>query len=94
MTAAKCFDTSEWGFGNDSNDFEDFITYDVPEGCIVVAACQDECARNLSDYGREWFGSMGSEDISNGEDHEQKGFVFIGVSGEKGAAHEKVTGEA
>ena len=37
---------------------------------------------------------MGSEDISNGEDHEQKGFVFIGVSGEKGAAHEKVTGEA
>ena len=40
---AKVFDTYK-----SSDDFEDFMNFDVKPGQIIVAACQDECVTELS----------------------------------------------
>ena len=44
---SKVFDTYE-----SSNEFDDFITDDIPLGCIVIAACKDECVTQLSTLGK------------------------------------------
>lgn len=57
---ARVFDTYE-----SADSFENHITYEIPEGYIVVAACKDDCAANLSKYSRQWFANMGSREIWN-----------------------------
>ena len=47
----------------------------------MVAACKDECTREISYEGREWFWQMGSYEIFRMR--YRQGFAFIGVSGEK-----------
>ena len=46
---------------------------------IVIAACEDECAKNLSNYVKRWFGFMGSKEIWKVGYRE--GFTFIGTHG-------------
>ena len=72
---ARVFDTHSTSQG-----LEAFIKT-VPVGHIVVAACKDECASNLSQTARQWFVSMGSQEISRLQYRE--GFVFIGTNGIK-----------
>ena len=57
ILAAKCFDTY-----SSSETFEDFIRK-VPTGVIVICACKDDCAKNLSRKVKNWFGEMGSKEI-------------------------------
>ena len=48
-------------------------------GHIVIAACMDDCTKELSEVVTEWFETMGSKLITNiGYRH---GFVFIGIHG-------------
>ena len=78
---AKVFDTYKTADG-----FDDFIASDIPEGHIVVAACKDDCASNLSPKARQWFVEMGSKEIVNLE--YRQGFAFIGTMG-RHEAYEK-----
>ena len=58
---AKVFDTFKG-----STEFDSFIANDqgkIKPGSIIAAACKDDCARNLSDYGKAWFVNMGSMEI-------------------------------
>ena len=56
---AEVFDTYKL-----SEKFDKFIDSNkAPEGCIVVAACKDECTRKLSTKAKFWFSSMGSSEI-------------------------------
>lgn len=45
--------------------FDDFISDDFKGGSIVIAACQDDCATNLSEKAKSWFANMGSSEIWN-----------------------------
>lgn len=59
---ASIFDTYKT-----SNRLESFIdqVYSVfPKGYIVVAACMDDCVTSLSDKAKDWFISLGSEEIT------------------------------
>ena len=80
---AKVFDTYK-----SSVDFDKFIQYEVPDGHIVVAACKDDCVTKLSENGKLWFENMGSKDIRNLK--YRCGFAFIGISGSKTDAQEKI----
>ena len=82
IMTAKIFDTYE-----SSDEFDDFLRNGVPEGCIIIAACKDECTRHLSFRAKQWFEDMGSKEIWNLE--YRHGFAFIGIHG-KNDVHEKV----
>ena len=56
---AKVFDTYKT-----SSAFDEFTDNPIPEGYIVIAACQDECTASLSEKGRQWFRNMGSKSIT------------------------------
>ena len=56
---------------------------------IVVAACKDECFMGLSQHSKEWFISMGSQEIKRLR--KRDGFVFIGRLGKIGEANERKT---
>ena len=58
--SAKVFDTYKC-----SNEFDTFSVTRIPEEYIVIAACKDECATNLSEAGRQWFEDMGSKVIAS-----------------------------
>ena len=76
----KAFDTCK-----SSDSLDDFIAADeIPEGCIIAAACKDECATNLSATAKQWFSDMGSKEVWNLE--YRHGFAFIGVSGRNEAS--------
>ena len=72
---AKCFDTYESNI-----DFDDFVEEHspVPDGYIVVAACKDDCATNLSMEGRQWLSNLGSTEIW--DLGYRQSFVFVGSS--------------
>ena len=70
---------------------EEFIRLAViPDGHIVVAACQDECANQLSWECKKWFEAMGSQEISNLKYRES--FSFIGVMGKSQPNEKKANG--
>ena len=73
VQVARVFDTYK-----SSVEFDKFIEGDLTEGFIVIAACKDECTKNLSDKGRLWFANMGSKEIWKLE--YRCGFAFIGIS--------------
>ena len=56
---------------------------------IVVAACKDECFIALSEHSKEWFISMGSNEIKRLR--RRDGFVFIGRLGKDTEANERRT---
>lgn len=62
-----------------SDVFEKFISHDIPNGFIVIAACKDECTSNLSHSAKFWFGKMGSREIWNLK--YRCGFAFVGIMG-------------
>ena len=39
------------------------LLQELPEGHIVCVACQDDCVSNLCFEFKQWFGSMGSQEI-------------------------------
>ena len=43
VESTKCFDTFK-----SSEEIDAFVKQGVPEGRIILAACQDECTKNLS----------------------------------------------
>ena len=70
---ARVFDTYK-----DPEHFEKFIdTFDIPEGYMVLAACMDECVKNLSEAGKQWFVKLGSKEILNLK--YRGAFAFIGT---------------
>ena len=70
-----------------SDAFEYFCSCElVEEGQIVIAACRDDAAKNLSNSVRQWFKDMGSKEIFNLKYRES--FVFIGQYG-RTQAYEK-----
>ena len=71
--AAGVFDTYQ-----SSTELEAFIDK-IPPDMIIVAACKDECAQNLSQIGKLWFSNMGSKEIWNVKYRD--GYAFVGVSG-------------
>ena len=44
---------------------------------MVVAACKDDCSKELSDIVKGWFENMGSKNI--GKLKFKQGFVFISI---------------
>ena len=52
---AETFDTY-----NTSERFDMFTDIELNEGFIVIAACKDECSKNMSEKGKIWFENMGS----------------------------------
>lgn len=60
-----------------SDAFEYFCSCElVEEGQIVIAACRDDAAKNLSMSVRQWFKNMGSKEIFDLKYRES--YVFIG----------------
>ena len=56
----KVFDTYKTSKGLDN-----YIRKGIPEGWVVVAACEDECTTQLSQLAKNWFIDMGSMEIQN-----------------------------
>ena len=50
VVSSRVFDTYK-----SSADFEKFILNDVPVDSIVIAACKDDCSKNLSEKSKQWF---------------------------------------
>lgn len=77
VEVAKVFDTYK-----DSDGFDTFIKSlkNIPNGSIIVAACEDECITHLSQKGKEWFINMGSKEIESVE--YRQGYAFIGKIGQ------------
>lgn len=50
----------------------------APEGFIVIAACQEECVKKMTQKIKKWFTDMGSSEIWNIQ-HRQA-FAFIGIA--------------
>lgn len=53
VECAKVFDTHV-----SSKRFDQFVNYEIndfPDGCIIAAACKDECIFNLSNDGKKFF---------------------------------------
>lgn len=69
--------------------FDEFIDNPIPAGYIIIAACMDECATNLSKQAKFWFSNMGSKEIADIE--YRQAFAFIGISGGEstGSAQER-----
>ena len=66
-----------------STNFSKFImTHEIPLGCIVAAACKDECVSKLTLKSKKWFSTMlGSKEIWRlGY---RQGFAIIGIFGQK-----------
>ena len=60
VESAQAYDTYET-----SASLDNFLnTSAIPEGYIIVAACKDDCATNLSVNAKMWFANMGSHEIS------------------------------
>ena len=69
---AQAFDTYKNSTGLDK-----FIDErEIPEGHIIVAACQDDCATALSGSAKQWLADMGAGEIWNLGYRE--GYAFIG----------------
>ena len=87
VTTAKAFDT--YTKHQSTSAIAEFINTEICEGHIVVAACKDECSKNLSRKVKKWFANMGSSEIWNlGY---RQGYVFIGVHGRMGAVEQRGT---
>ena len=63
-----------------SVNFDEFTSKPLPAGKIVIAACKDECTKNLSEGGRKWFSKIGSWEIWNLKYRES--FVIIATTAE------------
>ena len=79
---AQVFDTYKTSTG-----FDEFIAQPIPKGHIIVAACKDDCASNLSNQAKFWFANMGSVEIWNLK--YRQGFTFIGKAGGYAASESK-----
>lgn len=55
---AEVFDTYK-----SSRKLDKFVKSQLPEGCIIVVACKDDCVTNLSMDGKMWLAAMGSSEI-------------------------------
>lgn len=73
IKSAEVFDTYK-----SSERLDYFLTLGVPECYIVAAACKDDCSKGLSQYAKNWFRSMGAEEIQRVE--YRQSFAFIGVN--------------
>ena len=86
VVSAEVFDTYKTSLALDR-----FIDQGIPEGCIVVATCRDDCTKALSDKAKTWLMGLGSKEISNVG--YRQGFAFIGRNSnqpsELGAVNEK-----
>ena len=51
----------------------------MSEAHIIIAACKDECTRNLSEKAKLWFCNFGGSEIQNLKYRE--GFAFISGDG-------------
>ena len=49
----------------------------ISDGSIILAACKDDCVKNLSKTAKQWFIDMGSKEVLKLKYREP--FVFIGV---------------
>ena len=78
VESAKVFDTH-----TTSLRLNEFVSTGVPEGYIVVAACNDDCVTQMSHKGKIFFANMGSKSIW--ELGYKCGWAFIGISGGKDA---------
>ena len=68
--------------------FEEFLTKaKFPDGHIVVAACKDDCTRELKESGKAWFTNMGSKCIL--ELKYRQAFTFIGILGKQTVLEKK-----
>lgn len=74
IEAGKVFDTYK-----SSAMINLFIKGNFKKGCIVAAACRDECSNALSTEVKTWFASMGSRLIWQLQYREA--FAFIGTFG-------------
>ena len=72
-----------------SEHLEKFIAHDVPRNHIIVAACKDECVKNLSQTCKMWLSDMGSKEIWNLE--YRCSYAFIGISGKQKAIEQRST---
>ena len=72
---ARVFDTHE-----SSEEFEEFCGK-IQQGHIVVAACKEDCQKNMSNGIKNFFAYMGSTQIWNLK--YQSLFAFIGIIGVK-----------
>ena len=78
VLVAQAFDTYKNSTG--LNEFTQRVVgqnKDIPEGHIIVAACQDDCTTALSDEAKNWFEDMGASEITNVGYRE--GYAFIGT---------------
>ena len=75
---ARVFDTY-----HTSDNLDQFISgTELPDGSIVVVACQDDCTNNLSATAKRWLTDMGSAEFWNlGY---RCGYAFIGTVGREG----------
>lgn len=86
---ATVFDTYETSEGLDM--FIANIGRNLPDGFIVIAACQDDCVKAMTNTVVEWFEDMGSSRIRNLR--YRCGFAFIGLIGKYEAIDKRaVTG--
>ena len=87
LDTARAFDTHE-----SSKGFEEFISKcEIPDGYMVVAACQDDCATKLSFKSKDWFRQLGSSEIYNLK--YRQGFSFIGIKGSRTAYEKRGAGK-
>ena len=70
---AQVFDTSE-----SSHPFNAFLAHhEIPEGYIVVAACQDDCRKKMSHKCKRWFKAMGATAVTKLK--YRQSYAFIGI---------------
>ena len=75
VETAKVFDTFE-----SMNTLAKFIKEPIPEGHIVMVACKDDCATQLSDAGKTWFEKVLGSKLIQKVGYRQ-GFALIAVIG-------------
>ena len=79
---SKVFDTYKSSF-----ELEEFITSpELKNGCVVIAACKDDCVWQLSNKCKMWFAEMGSQYIWKIK--YRYAFAFIGTIGTKSGVQE------
>ena len=74
VQSAQVFKTNE-----SSKDFDDFITYDIETGDIILVAFNNDAIGKLSENAKEWFENMGSKEIWRLKPGQA--FAFIGTKG-------------
>ena len=82
VETAKVFDTY-----NSSFEFDKLILDEIPQGHILIAACQDDCITKLSYDAKTWFTSMSSREILRLKYRE--GFAFIHTVGKMSCNEKK-----